>query len=181
MTIAIGHFAFWGHTFWRWCCALYGALLIAAAIFVLVLDVFGVSDIPNIVWTFTFSIFLLIWAERMQTEARRVQSGWIGRPTSLWSTPKSRSGTREQFVKTCCRGLGVLGWFSVCVGVLLILLWSIIWFLDVYASVVHHELRTGLFTVPLHMFVGLAYLAFGAVAVDSRRILSSSANLTRIS
>jgi hypothetical protein len=68
----------------------------------------------------------------------------------------------------------VLGWASVSFGVLLIPLWSIVWFLDVYASVVHNELRTGLFTVPLHMFVGLAYLAFGAVAIDSRRILSAS-------
>jgi hypothetical protein len=174
MTIGIGHFAFWGHRFWRWCGALYGALLATTAICVLVLDVLGVSDIPNIVWTLSFSFFLLIWAERMQTEARRVRSGWIGRPTSLWSTPKSRSGTHEQFVKTCRRGLGVLGWASVSFGVLLIPLWSIVWFLDVYASVVHNELRTGLFTVPLHMFVGLAYLAFGAVAIDSRRILSAS-------
>jgi hypothetical protein len=173
MTFGIGHFDFWGHTFWHWCGALYGALVATTAICVLVLDVVGVSDIPNIVWTLSFSFFLLIWAERMQTEARRVRAGWIGRPTSLWSTPKSRSGTHEEFVKTCRRGLGVLGWASVPFGALSMLLWSIIWFLDVYASVLHSELRSGLFTVPLHMFVGLAYLAFGAIAINSRHILSA--------
>jgi len=137
------------------------------------LDGFGVGDIPNIVWQLGFSFFLLSWAERMQTEARRVQSGWIGRPTSLWSTKKSRSGTHEQFAKMCRRGLGMLGWFSVSVGALLVLLWAIVWFLDVYASALHNELRLGLFTGPLHMFVGLAYLAFGAVAINSRHILSA--------
>ena len=49
-------------------------------------------------------VLLLNWAERMTTEARRVQSGWIGRTTALWSTKKSRSGTREQFAKTCRQG-----------------------------------------------------------------------------
>lgn len=173
MTIAIGHFAFWGRTFLRWCGVVYGALFAGAAIFVLLLDGFGVSDIPNLVWSLPFSFALLAWAQRMQAEARRVQSGWIGRTTSLWSTRKSRSGTHEQFAKTCRRGLGALGLFSVLVGALVVLLWAIVWFLDVYASALHNELRAELFTGPLHVFVGLAYLAFGAVAINSRHILSA--------
>ena len=41
--------------------AVYGAFVAAAAIFVLVLDGFGVCDIPNIVWSLVFSFALLIW------------------------------------------------------------------------------------------------------------------------
>ena len=63
--------------------------------------------------------------------------------------------------------------FSVLVGALVVLLWAIVWFLDVYASALHNELRAELFTGPLHVFVGLAYLAFGAVAINSRHILSA--------
>jgi hypothetical protein len=172
-TIAIGNFDFWGLTFWRWCGVVYGALFAAAAICVLVLDTSGVSDTPNIVWQLIVSFALLNWASRMKTEARRVQSGWIGRTTALWSTKKSRSGTHEQFAKTCGRGLSVMGRMSALAGALLILLWSLIWFLDVYASALHNELRAEIFTGPMHVFVGLAYLAFGAVAIDSRHILSS--------
>jgi len=150
--LTIGHFNFWGLTFWRCCAGVYGALVAAAQLIV--------------------SVALLNWAQRMTTEARRVQSGWVGRTTSLWSTKKSRSDTHEQFAKTCRRGLAVLGWVSVCVGALLILLWTIIWLLDVYFSAVHNEIRAELFSDLLHLFVGLAYLAFGAVAIDSRRILS---------
>jgi hypothetical protein len=171
--IAVGNFAFWGLTFWRWCGVVYGVLFAAAAICVLVLDTAGVSDIPNIVWYLIVSFFLLYWAKRMRTETQRVQSGWIGRTTALWSTRKSRSGTPEQFAKTCRLGLAALGWFSVFAGALLIVLWAIFWLLDVYASALHNELRAGIFTGPLHVFVGLSYLAFGAVALDSRRILSS--------
>ena len=46
----IGHFNFWGLTFWRCCGGVYGALVAAAAVCVLVLDTLGLSDIPNIVW-----------------------------------------------------------------------------------------------------------------------------------
>ncbi|OBF36682.1 hypothetical protein A5724_12470 [Mycobacterium sp. ACS1612] len=171
--ITIGHFDFWGVTFWRCCGAVYGALLAAAAICVLVLDAVGVSDIPNIVWHLVMSVALLYWAARMTTEARRVQSGWIGRTTALWSTKKSRSGTHEQFAKTCRRGLAVLGSFCVCVGALLIVLWATIWLRDVYASALHNETRPELFIDLLHVFIGLAYLAFGAVAIDSHRALAS--------
>lgn len=172
-TIAIGNFDFWGLTFWRWCGVVYGTLFAAAAIFVLVLDTIGVSGTPNVVWDLVFSFVLLNWAERMKTEARRVQSGWIGRTTSLWSTKKSRSGTHEQFANTCRRGLSVMGWMSVFVGASMILLSAIVWFLDVYASALHNEIRAGIFTGLVDAFVGLAYLASGAVAVESRRILSS--------
>jgi hypothetical protein len=103
-TIAIGHFDFWGLTVWRCCAGVYGAVVAAAAVCVLVLGTLGSSDIPNIVWQPIVSVALLNWAERMTTKARRVQSGWIGRTTALWSTKKSRSGTREQFAKTCRQG-----------------------------------------------------------------------------
>lgn len=172
-TITIGNFDFWGLTFWRLCGVVYGALFAAAAICVLVLDTLGVSDTPNIVWQLIVSFALLNWASRMQTEARRVQSGWIGRTTALWSTKKSRSGTHEQFAKACGRGLSVTGRICVLAGALLIVLWALVWFLDVYASALHNELSAEIFTGPLHVFVGLSYLAFGAVAIDSRRILSS--------
>jgi hypothetical protein len=166
-------FEFWGLTFWRWCGVVYGALFAAAAICVLVLDTLGVREIPNIVWPLIQSFALLYWANRMKTEARRVQSGWIGRTTSLWSTKKARSGTHEQFAKTCRRGLAAVGWSSVSFGALLMIVWAIVWLLNVYVSALHNEIRAELFTAPLHVFVGLSYLAFGAVALDSRRILSS--------
>ena len=79
-------------------------------------------------------------------------------------TKKSRSGTHEQFAKTCRRGLLALGWFSVFVGALSILLSAIVWLLAVCASARNNELVPELFSTPLHVFVGLSYLAFGAVA-----------------
>lgn len=170
--IAIGRFDFWGLTFWRWCGVVYGALFAAAGLCVLLLDTLGMSDIPNFVWPLIESFALLFWAERMKTEARRVQSGWIGRTTTLWSTKKSRSGTHEQFAKTCRRGLWMFGWPTVCFGAVLIVLWAVVWLLEVYVSALRNEIQAELFTAPLHVFVGLSYLAFGAVAVDSRRILS---------
>jgi hypothetical protein len=172
-TTTVGNFESSGLTFWRGCAVVCAALLAAAALCLLLLDMLGVSDIPNIVWTLPAALGLLFWAERMPTEARRVQSGWIGRTTALWSTQKSRSGSHEQFAKTCRRGLGVFGWFCMVCGALLTILWSIDWILDVSAFALHNEIRAELFTAPLHVFVGLSYLAFGAVAVESRRILSS--------
>ena len=172
-TITIGHFVFLGRTFWHWCGVVYSALFAAAAIVVAVLDGLSASYLPNVAGELVVSFALLIWAGRMQTEALRVQSGWIGRTTSLWSTKKSRSGTHEQFAKTCRRGLGVMGWSFVFVGALSILIWASVWFLAVYASALHNELRAGLFSGLIHVFVGLAFLALGAVALNCRRILSS--------
>ncbi|WP_101949440.1 hypothetical protein [Mycobacterium sp. 3519A] len=124
------------------------------------------------VWDLILSVALLYWAGRMRTEARRVQSGWIGRTTALWSTKKSRSGTHERFAKTCRRGLAVLGGICVCIGAVLTLVWSIVWLRDLYAAAVHNEFRAELFTDLPHVFFGLAYLAFGAVAIDTHRALA---------
>lgn len=169
----IGNFEFWGLTFWRWCGVVYGALFATAAICVLVLDGCGVSDIAKIVWPAIASFAFLRWAHRMDAEARRVQSGWIGRTTNLWSTKKSRSGSHEQFAKTCRRGLAVAGWTLVVFGAVLTLLQAFVWVLDVYACALHNELRAELLGGLIHMFLGLTCLAFGAVAINCRRILSS--------
>lgn len=169
----VGRFTFWGRSFWRWCGVAYGTLLAAGFLLVTVLDVMGHERIPDVVGQLIYSLFLLIWAERMQAEARRVQTGWIGKTSTLWSTQKSRSGTHEQFAKSCRRGLGVAGWAMVCLGGFLLLLSATTWLLFIGAWALHNKFHAAqLLDESMGVFFGLAYLSWGAVAINCRRILS---------
>jgi hypothetical protein len=108
------------------------------------------------------AVFFLFWAGWTLIETRKVRDGWKGYTLALWSTKKSRTGTHEQFVATCRRGLTFAGWFGS------------VWGVFITASGIVLLVLVGERRVATVAF-GLAVLLVGLVSFWCRRSLKTPA------